>query len=558
MNDEFDKGQLIPAIHGRESPLEGVDPDLWRKVLFQADILRPLAEQEIVRKTEASDAATLLGCSTATVYRKIKLLRITGRPSALLPQKCGWPEGRSRLNPQKQAIIEHAIKHYYLTRQNIKISDLVDNVIELCRDAGVQDYPSRNAIKRLVDKVEAELRTRKRKGAKKARYKHKVIKGSVETAHVLDFVQIDHTLVDVMAVDPIYREPLGRPWITLAIDIYTRMIVGYYLTMRPPSTLSVAITIANMICPKEEYLFERGIEIDWPIYGPSCRLGADGAKEFDNASLERKCRDYHIDLQIRPKGQPHFGGHIERYIGTLMGEVKLLPGTTFANVHEKDDYDSAKHSCMTLAEIDAWILRQILGVYHQEVHSELNMPPIEAFRRSNFAEHKPKLADLDEQQVLLDFLPFKHRNISNKGIELFRIKYRSQVLNKWCNDGNKYKIVYDPRNMSQVYFQDDLRRFWPIPYANATYPPATLDEIEEAKRIIREDGREAVNEDLIFKTIKEMRQIVEEAQQKTVLARKKKARRIVAPPLLGNDEQVDEPAESTSSLTPDFYDFEDV
>ena len=557
MNDDEKQIASIPPILGRDAPLEGIDPNLWRKVLFQADVLRPLAEQDIVPKTDADEAAVILGYSTATVYRKIKLLRTTWRPSALLPQKCGWPEGRSRLNPQKQAIVEHAIKHYYLTKQNIKISDLVDYVIELCRDAGVQDYPSRNAIKRLVDKVEAELKTRKRKGAKKARYKHKVIKGSVETAHVLDFVQIDHTLVDVIAVDPILREPLGRPWITLAIDIYTRMVVGYYLTMRPPSTLSVAITIANMICPKEEYLFERGIEIDWPIYGPSCRLGADGAKEFDNDSLERKCNDYNIDLQIRPKGQPHFGGHIERYIGTLMGEVKLLPGTTFANVHEKDDYDSAKHSCMTLAEIDAWILRQILGVYHQEVHSELKMPPIEAFRRSNFAEQRPKLADLDEQQVLLDFLPFKHRNISNKGIELFRIKYRSQVLNKWCNDGNKYKIVYDPRNMSQVYFQDDLRRFWPIPYANATYPPATLDEIEEAKRIIREDGREAVNEDLIFKTIKEMRQIVETAQRKTVVARKKKARRVVAQPILECDTQPEEPVDAINSQTLDLYEFED-
>ena len=36
----------------------------------------------------------------------------------------------------------------------------------------------------------------------------------------------------------------------------------------------------------------------------------------------------------RPPGTPHFGGHIERLIGTQMGAVHLLPGTTFSNPPE--------------------------------------------------------------------------------------------------------------------------------------------------------------------------------------------------------------------------------
>jgi hypothetical protein len=35
-----------------------------------------------------------------------------------------------------------------------------------------------------------------------------------------------------------------------------------------------------------------------------------------------------IAIDHRPVRAPHYGGHIERLIGTMMGKVHLLPGTT--------------------------------------------------------------------------------------------------------------------------------------------------------------------------------------------------------------------------------------
>jgi putative transposase len=43
----------------------------------------------------------------------------------------------------------------------------------------------------------------------------------------LEVVQIDHTLVDVVVVDELERLPLGRPWLTLAIDVASRMVNGF-------------------------------------------------------------------------------------------------------------------------------------------------------------------------------------------------------------------------------------------------------------------------------------------------------------------------------------------
>ena len=51
----------------------------------------------------------------------------------------------------------------------------------------------------------------------------------------LSVVQIDHTLVDIILVDPIDRLPIGRPYLTIAIDVYSRCIAGFILSLEAPS-----------------------------------------------------------------------------------------------------------------------------------------------------------------------------------------------------------------------------------------------------------------------------------------------------------------------------------
>ena len=64
-------------------------------------------------------------------------------------------------------------------------------------------------------------------------------------------------------------------------------------------------------------------------------IHVDNAKEFHSQALLRGCQEYSIAIEHRPRRQPHLGGHIERLIGTMMGAVHLLPGTTFSNANEK-------------------------------------------------------------------------------------------------------------------------------------------------------------------------------------------------------------------------------
>jgi putative transposase len=67
--------------------------------------------------------------------------------------------------------------------------------------------------------------------------------------------------------------------------------------------------------PKDQWLKDRDLDLQWPMYGLPKVLHLDNGTEFHSLALSRGCERYGISLEYRPPGRPHFGGHIERYLG---------------------------------------------------------------------------------------------------------------------------------------------------------------------------------------------------------------------------------------------------
>jgi transposase InsO family protein len=57
-------------------------------------------------------------------------------------------------------------------------------------------------------------------------------------------------------------------------------------------------------------------------------LHADNGADFRSRAFAWACREEGIKLIWRPVGAPHYGGHIERLIGTVMGRA-FLPRVDF-------------------------------------------------------------------------------------------------------------------------------------------------------------------------------------------------------------------------------------
>ena len=127
----------------------------------------------------------------------------------------------------------------------------------------------------------------------------------------------------------------------------------------------------------------------WPAAGLPRMIHVDNAKEFHSEALVRGCQEYGIQLERRPPGQPHFGGHIERSIGTMMGAVHLLPGTTFSNVRDKGSYASEDRARLSLPELERWLSLQIAGVYYLSIHSALGRTPLTAWQEGIARRKQP-------------------------------------------------------------------------------------------------------------------------------------------------------------------------
>ena len=102
----------------------------------------------------------------------------------------------------------------------------------------------------------------------------------------LSVVQIDHTQVDVIVVDEQTREAIGRPWITLAVDVFTRMVTGVHLSLDPPSRVSIGLCLLQAVYDKTSWLAERGIQAPWPVAGLPETLHADNGSDFRSQRLQ--------------------------------------------------------------------------------------------------------------------------------------------------------------------------------------------------------------------------------------------------------------------------------
>jgi putative transposase len=99
-----------------------------------------------------------------------------------------------------------------------------------CRGAGLKPPSIRRLGRWLALQDQAEL-LRRREGKGKSELIFLATPGTLRAEAPLDIVEIDHTKVDVTVVDPASRKPIGRPTLTLAIDVATRMATGFHLSL---------------------------------------------------------------------------------------------------------------------------------------------------------------------------------------------------------------------------------------------------------------------------------------------------------------------------------------
>jgi putative transposase len=518
--------------------LATIPETIWEEARHREALIRPLAEQPINPQDQVEAAARALDLSARHVYTLIQRYRISGGLlTSLMPGKTSGGRGKSRLSGDQDAIIREAIEAVYLNRQRAPVSRVIEDVHRRCHRAGINP-PSAGAVRRRVQALSVQETVCQRYGGKALRSQTAPVTGAFpDSLYPMAVIQIDHTPVDLIIVDDSEREPIGRPYLTVAIDVYSRCITGFCLTLDPPSAVSVGLCLTHAVLDKAEWLAARGIEGDWPLQGKPEWLHVDNAAEFHSDALRRGCEQHGLGLDYRPVGQPHYGGIVERVIGTLMQLVHDLPGTTFSNVAERGDYPSEGRAALTLAELEHWLGVAIVNYYHQKPHASLKVPPLiryrEGVQRRSDELGQPYPPPLGNPQAfIIDFLPVVWRTVQRHGFMIDHIAYYSDALRPWIGDPNlgKFLIRRDPRDLSRVYVLDpQSQQYLEVPYRRLARPSITLWEHRQALKRLRAQGALHTDESAIFRAIEEMRAIAETAVTTSRRTRRLNQRRRQAP-----------------------------
>lgn len=515
---------------------EAVEPEEWKVAQDRMAVIRPLLGLPGRTRAQVAEAAAGAGVDAATVYAWIKLYEHSEHLFALIPRKAGHAAGTRLLDRKVDAIIERNIRKRHMSKQRGGPAEVIRQVDVDCDAAGLpRPHPNtvRNRIrdKPAVDVLKAQGR------ADEAHDRFAPTMGSFPPAdRPLAVVQIDHTLADVEVVDEELGRTMGRPWLTVAIDVRTRVVVGIYVSMDHPNAFSAGATLVMAMLPKGEVLRRHGLTGDWPIFGKIGKVHSDNAREFRGEDLRKACEQHRIDTEFRPRGKPRYGGHIERFMGTGTNLFHNLPGTTKSSTKDKGGYDSGKEAVLTLAELEAVYIDFVVNEYHLRPHSALGTSPLSKLKRDVEGDGLSRGAGVpqlprDPARLRRDFLPYHERTVQPDGVVIEGVHYWKEVLTARINETDpdnpkatrKFLFRQDPRLISPIWYYDpDTREYYEIHYKDPTRPATNIWEVRAARKQLRLEGKKEaeINEPAIFACILRRRQVVDAATARTASARR--------------------------------------
>lgn len=384
----------------------------------------------------------------------------------------------TRLDGKYIPIIKEAIEEHYLDKRKITIQNLTDTIGILCYENGLKplDYITVHGIiqKRLNPRIKQLLRNGK-----------EALKDYLETSRgfsnqfakaPLHIVEIDHTELDIDIIDMESGANLGRPWITMGIDVYTRMIWCMHVSFEEPSANKVRKAIQHGIFFKRIKSKYNTIN-EWEIAGIPRIFYFDNGSEFDNNQVRRMI-DETLESQVmyRPIATPRYGGVIERLFHTINKQfIHKLAGNRKSNPKELGDYDAETEAIFTLEDINELLTVYIVDIYHHKVHAglpeEFPTPTARYYQGVEVVGFPEYIPVADEGYYEIQLLPTDERMYSRDGVRMDNIYYASKENSTLISkQKNKYKIKYDIDDISRIYLLDPLTHsYMELPAQN---PPA--------------------------------------------------------------------------------------
>jgi putative transposase len=256
---------------------------------------------------------------------------------------------------------------------------------------------------------------------------------------------IDHTELDVESVCSRTGRGLGRTWLTLLTDAFSRRILALYLTFDPPSYRSCMMVLRE--CVRRHSRLPQIVIVD-------------GGREFQSTYFETLLARYEAIKKTRPAAKPRFGSVCERLFGTANTQfVHNLKGNTQIAVRVRQITQSVNpkgQAVWPFEELHQRLTEYAYEVYDTISHPALGQTPREAFDSglAKTGHRAHRLIPYDREFLVLT-LPTTVRGtakiVPGKGVQIRYLFYWSDVFRDPEVERQNVPVRYDPFDAGTSY-----------------------------------------------------------------------------------------------------------
>ncbi len=276
----------------------------------------------------------------------------------------------------------------------------------------------------------------------------------------LQAVAIDHICLDANIIDEETSKVIGRPRLSIGLDLYSRCIYGYYISVDPPSTNSIMKVVQCGLFPKntkEQYSTVN----EWGIYGKPATIIIDDQLRHtvEKEGLIKKALGTTI---IHVPGRMPTRNYLEKFFRKL--NIDLFHNLTLA------DGRTIEEACYTMPKLKSLLVKYIVDVYHVRPHRSLpNFNTPMAMYHHGVLKYgiPPQIEPENEEKVKQALMPKVTRSYNRNGVNYMGIIYKSPKLPKMI--GKKKKLVdikYDDDDISRVYILNpETKEYVDVPAA---------------------------------------------------------------------------------------------
>lgn len=419
------------------------------------------------------------------------------------------------------AIFEEVLAEVYLTSNKLpqltvyeRIKERVLAINQMLPAHEQMKCPGRTTVYRWLGELQQDLVDLSREGAEAARMKYRTAIGIVKSKAILERIEIDHTPLDIIIIDLVTGLALGRPWITLAIDSYSRMVVGFYISIGAPSSNSLLQCLRRSILPKDDLLSQfPDIKNIWPAHGIPGLVAVDNGPDLHGTGFQQGCLELAIELLFCGSKMPFQKGGIERFNRTISaGLIHTLPGTTFSNPKQRGDYDSEKQACLDMQTLTHLVIKWIVDVYNVTPHRGIKGRPLDRWLES--AESTPIALPIDPQQLeLIAGIPAQ-RTLFHYGIEFEGLHYNDhtvQLIRRRTGKNLPVDIKYYEDNVGHIHVLDpNSKVYLRVPARDMAYAAGLTREMH---RTIRAHARKKFGDQCNTPELLEAKREIQEIAQ---------------------------------------------